>query len=122
MQLPCSGVAALWPLSWDGGEVTFHPCPQHPGPPFAGAGAVGQEVGARLARSLCGSPACTLEGSVEPLAGLVLCPEHCTSLQIPRLDGEYDLKLPRDMAYVFSGAYVPLSCKIIEQVSSTCVS
>lgn len=36
--------------------------------------------------------------------------------QIPRVDGEYDLKVPRDMAYVFSGAYVPLSCKIIEQV------
>ncbi|NWU69877.1 VP33B protein, partial [Pterocles burchelli] len=35
---------------------------------------------------------------------------------IPRGDGEYDLKMPRDMAYVFSGAYVPLSCKIIEQV------
>ncbi|KAM9181709.1 vacuolar protein sorting-associated protein 33B isoform 1-T1 [Mergus octosetaceus] len=35
---------------------------------------------------------------------------------IPRLDGEYDLKVPRDMAYVFSGAYTPLSCKIIEQV------
>uniref|UniRef100_A0A8B9BLN2 VPS33B late endosome and lysosome associated n=1 Tax=Anser brachyrhynchus TaxID=132585 RepID=A0A8B9BLN2_9AVES len=35
---------------------------------------------------------------------------------IPRLDGEYDLKMPRDMAYVFSGAYTPLSCKIIEQV------
>ncbi|XP_078236973.1 vacuolar protein sorting-associated protein 33B isoform X1 [Pogona vitticeps] len=35
---------------------------------------------------------------------------------IPRFDGEYDLKVPRDMAYVFSGAYVPLSCKIIEQV------
>ncbi|KAM4893113.1 vacuolar protein sorting-associated protein 33B isoform 3-T3 [Sylvia borin] len=35
---------------------------------------------------------------------------------IPRLDGEYDLKMPRDMAYVFGGAYVPLSCKIIEQV------
>ncbi|XP_075288158.1 vacuolar protein sorting-associated protein 33B [Opisthocomus hoazin] len=35
---------------------------------------------------------------------------------IPRVDGEYDLKVPRDMAYVFSGAYVPLSCKIIEQV------
>ncbi|NXU59747.1 VP33B protein, partial [Turnix velox] len=35
---------------------------------------------------------------------------------IPRLDGEYDLKMPRDMGYVFSGAYVPLSCKIIEQV------
>ncbi|NXH43802.1 VP33B protein, partial [Dicaeum eximium] len=34
----------------------------------------------------------------------------------PRLDGEYDLKMPRDMAYVFGGAYVPLSCKIIEQV------
>ncbi|NXK95365.1 VP33B protein, partial [Formicarius rufipectus] len=35
---------------------------------------------------------------------------------IPRLDGEYDLKMPRDMAYVFGGAYMPLSCKIIEQV------
>uniref|UniRef100_A0A8B9MLP0 Vacuolar protein sorting-associated protein 33B n=1 Tax=Accipiter nisus TaxID=211598 RepID=A0A8B9MLP0_9AVES len=35
---------------------------------------------------------------------------------IPRVDGEYDLKMPRDMAYVFSGAYIPLSCKIIEQV------
>ncbi|XP_067327466.1 vacuolar protein sorting-associated protein 33B [Anolis sagrei] len=35
---------------------------------------------------------------------------------IPRVDGEYDLKAPRDMAYVFSGAYVPLSCKIVEQV------
>ncbi|NXF42248.1 VP33B protein, partial [Nyctibius bracteatus] len=35
---------------------------------------------------------------------------------IPRVDGEYDLKMPRDMAYVFSGAYTPLSCKIIEQV------
>ncbi|XP_050165362.1 vacuolar protein sorting-associated protein 33B isoform X2 [Myiozetetes cayanensis] len=36
--------------------------------------------------------------------------------KIPRLEGEYDLKMPRDMAYVFGGAYVPLSCKIIEQV------
>ncbi|NXO50999.1 VP33B protein, partial [Aramus guarauna] len=35
---------------------------------------------------------------------------------IPRVDGEYDLKMPRDMAYVFSGAYIPLSCKLIEQV------
>ncbi|XP_056428000.1 vacuolar protein sorting-associated protein 33B [Hyla sarda] len=35
---------------------------------------------------------------------------------IPRVDGEYDLKIPKDMAYVFSGAYTPLSCKIIEQV------
>ncbi|NWQ68731.1 VP33B protein, partial [Neopipo cinnamomea] len=35
---------------------------------------------------------------------------------IPRLEGEYDLKMPRDMAYVFGGAYVPLSCKIVEQV------
>uniref|UniRef100_A0A8C5M3K2 VPS33B late endosome and lysosome associated n=1 Tax=Leptobrachium leishanense TaxID=445787 RepID=A0A8C5M3K2_9ANUR len=35
---------------------------------------------------------------------------------IPRIDGEYDLKTPRDMAYVFSGAYIPLSCKVIEQV------
>ncbi|XP_078285990.1 vacuolar protein sorting-associated protein 33B isoform X1 [Rhinoraja longicauda] len=35
---------------------------------------------------------------------------------IPRSEEEYDLKVPRDMAYVFSGAYIPLSCKIIEQV------
>ncbi|XP_044135433.1 vacuolar protein sorting-associated protein 33B [Bufo gargarizans] len=35
---------------------------------------------------------------------------------IPRVDGDYDLKTPKDMAYVFSGAYTPLSCKIIEQV------
>ncbi|KFO96650.1 Vacuolar protein sorting-associated protein 33B, partial [Calypte anna] len=35
---------------------------------------------------------------------------------IPRVDGEYNLKVPPDMAYVFSGAYIPLSCKIIEQV------
>ncbi|XP_005989820.1 vacuolar protein sorting-associated protein 33B isoform X1 [Latimeria chalumnae] len=34
---------------------------------------------------------------------------------IPRGVEEYDLKTPRDMAYIFSGAYVPLSCKIIEQ-------
>lgn len=38
--------------------------------------------------------------------------------QIPRVAGEYDLKAPRDMAYVFSGAYTPLSCKIVEQVLS----
>lgn len=41
------------------------------------------------------------------------------ALQIPRVDGEYDLKVPRDMAYVFSGAYVPLSCRVIEQVRAS---
>ncbi|NXW07855.1 VP33B protein, partial [Fregetta grallaria] len=51
-----------------------------------------------------------------PRDRLVLYPKYHMSLQIPRVDGEYDLKMPRDMAYVFSGAYVPLSCKIIEQV------
>uniref|UniRef100_A0A8C6L665 VPS33B late endosome and lysosome associated n=1 Tax=Nothobranchius furzeri TaxID=105023 RepID=A0A8C6L665_NOTFU len=35
---------------------------------------------------------------------------------VPKSDEEYDLRVPRDMAYVFSGAYVPLSCKLIEQV------
>lgn len=29
---------------------------------------------------------------------------------------DYDLRVPKDMAYVFSGAYVPLSCRLIEQV------
>lgn len=37
---------------------------------------------------------------------------------IPRVDGEYDLKTPKNMAYVYSGAYIPLSCKLIEQVLS----
>ncbi|MGH0128222.1 UNVERIFIED_CONTAM: hypothetical protein FKN15_044934 [Acipenser sinensis] len=35
---------------------------------------------------------------------------------IPKVDGEYDLCTPPDMAYIFSGAYVPLSCKLVEQV------
>uniref|UniRef100_A0A3B5QKI1 VPS33B late endosome and lysosome associated n=1 Tax=Xiphophorus maculatus TaxID=8083 RepID=A0A3B5QKI1_XIPMA len=35
---------------------------------------------------------------------------------VPKSDEEYDLRVPRDMAYIFSGAYIPLSCKIIEQV------
>ncbi|KAM9493853.1 vacuolar protein sorting-associated protein 33B [Clarias gariepinus] len=35
---------------------------------------------------------------------------------IPKTGEEYDLRIPRDMAYIFSGAYVPLSCKLIEQV------
>uniref|UniRef100_A0A8C4HRL6 VPS33B late endosome and lysosome associated n=1 Tax=Dicentrarchus labrax TaxID=13489 RepID=A0A8C4HRL6_DICLA len=35
---------------------------------------------------------------------------------VPKSGEEYDLRVPRDMAYIFSGAYVPLSCKLIEQV------
>ncbi|XP_058851294.1 vacuolar protein sorting-associated protein 33B-like [Acipenser ruthenus] len=35
---------------------------------------------------------------------------------IPKVDGEYDLRTPPDMAYIFSGAYMPLSCKLVEQV------
>ncbi|XP_028298073.1 vacuolar protein sorting-associated protein 33B-like [Gouania willdenowi] len=35
---------------------------------------------------------------------------------VPKCDEEYDLRVPRDMSYIFSGAYVPLSCKLIEQV------
>ncbi|KAF0042807.1 hypothetical protein F2P81_004144 [Scophthalmus maximus] len=34
---------------------------------------------------------------------------------VPKSDEEYDLRVPRDMAYIFSGAYVPLSCKLVEQ-------
>lgn len=37
-------------------------------------------------------------------------------VKVPKSDEEYDLRVPRDMAYIFSGAYVPLSCKLIEQV------
>ncbi|KAM9825657.1 vacuolar protein sorting-associated protein 33B [Syngnathus typhle] len=35
---------------------------------------------------------------------------------VPKSDEGYDLHVPRDMAYIFSGAYIPLSCKLIEQV------
>ncbi|XP_004084888.1 vacuolar protein sorting-associated protein 33B isoform X1 [Oryzias latipes] len=35
---------------------------------------------------------------------------------VPKSDEEYDLRVPKDMAYIFSGAYVPLSCRLIEQV------
>ncbi|RXN20836.1 tetratricopeptide repeat 17 [Labeo rohita] len=35
---------------------------------------------------------------------------------VPKSGEEYDLRVPRDMAYIFSGAYIPLSCKLIEQV------
>ncbi|XP_047437339.1 vacuolar protein sorting-associated protein 33B [Mugil cephalus] len=35
---------------------------------------------------------------------------------VPKTDEEYDLRVPRDMAYIFSGAYVPLSCQLIKQV------
>ncbi|XP_062845979.1 vacuolar protein sorting-associated protein 33B [Trichomycterus rosablanca] len=35
---------------------------------------------------------------------------------IPKTAEEYDLRVPKDMAYIFSGAYIPLSCKLIEQV------
>ena len=38
-------------------------------------------------------------------------------VKVPKSDEEYDLRVPRDMAYIFSGAYVPLSCKLVEQAS-----
>lgn len=41
------------------------------------------------------------------------------SVKVPKSDEEYDLRVPRDMAYIFSGAYVPLSCKLVEQVGNT---
>ena len=36
-------------------------------------------------------------------------------LQIPKSE-DIDLKTPTDMSYVYSGAYTPLSCKLVEQV------
>ncbi|CAH1254379.1 VPS33B [Branchiostoma lanceolatum] len=35
---------------------------------------------------------------------------------IPKSAENFELRNPNDMAYVFSGAYAPLSCKLIEQV------
>lgn len=40
------------------------------------------------------------------------------NVKVPKSDEEYDLRVPRDMAYIFSGAYIPLSCKLIEQVGN----
>ena len=38
--------------------------------------------------------------------------------QIPKTSGEIDLRNPTDMAYVFSGTYTPLSCRLVQLVSS----
>lgn len=43
--------------------------------------------------------------------------DNLICVKVPKSDEEYDLRVPRDMAYIFSGAYIPLSCKLIEQVS-----
>jgi len=37
---------------------------------------------------------------------------------IPKDAGKVDLKNPTEMAYVFSGAYTPISCRLVEQVLS----
>ncbi|XP_077989380.1 vacuolar protein sorting-associated protein 33B-like [Glandiceps talaboti] len=34
---------------------------------------------------------------------------------IPKID-DYDVRDPKDMGYVFSGAYIPLSCRLVEEV------
>ncbi len=41
----------------------------------------------------------------------------CDCFQIPKSADDINLKNPSDMSYVFSGAYTPLSCKLIQQVS-----
>lgn len=45
-----------------------------------------------------------------------VCQHLFICVKVPKSDEEYDLRVPRDMAYIFSGAYVPLSCKLVEQV------
>lgn len=39
-----------------------------------------------------------------------------SSVKVPKSDQDYDLRVPKDMAYIFSGAYITLSCKLVEQV------
>lgn len=39
------------------------------------------------------------------------------SVQIPKNAEEIDLRTPTSMSYVYSGAYTPLSCKLVEMVS-----
>jgi len=41
---------------------------------------------------------------------------------VPKDVDKVDLKKPQEMAYVFSGAYTPISCRFVEQVLSTGVS
>lgn len=38
------------------------------------------------------------------------------SLIPPNAGDSYDLKNPRDMGYVFSGAYIPVVCRLVEQI------
>ena len=37
-------------------------------------------------------------------------------LQVPKSSEDVNLKNPNDMSYVFSGAYAPMLCKLVEQV------
>lgn len=37
---------------------------------------------------------------------------------MPKDVEKVDLKKPQEMAYVFSGAYTPISCRLVEQVSA----
>ena len=38
-------------------------------------------------------------------------------LKVPKDVDKIDLKNPQEMAYVFSGAYTPISCRLVEQVN-----
>ena len=42
---------------------------------------------------------------------------HDLIFQVPKSAETINLKTPNDMAYVFSGAYTPMLCRLIEQVS-----
>ena len=37
--------------------------------------------------------------------------------QVPKSSDDVNLKNPNDMSYVFSGAYTPMLCKLVDQVS-----
>ena len=45
-----------------------------------------------------------------------LVANHANSLQIPKNAEEVNIRNPNDMSYVFSAAYSPLICKLIEKV------
>ena len=36
--------------------------------------------------------------------------------QVPKTSEEVNLRSPNDMSHVFSGAYTPLICKLVEQI------
>nr|XP_011447876.2 vacuolar protein sorting-associated protein 33B isoform X4 [Crassostrea gigas]XP_034325604.1 vacuolar protein sorting-associated protein 33B isoform X3 [Crassostrea gigas] len=67
----------------------------------------GSQAGTPLNKVASGMAAMTRRSTFQSL---------CKKLSLIPKSDDIDLKNPTDMSYVFSGAYTPLSCKLVEQV------